>query len=104
MERFNLVIQNAVARDVLLPVAAVRPVVPEAALLVEADLQAEVHVLCRLRLHLLVRLLVIVVLLMGDMVLQKCLSNIIVIVMGVEEEVGIILIPIRQVMTIIMLV
>lgn len=37
MERFNLVIQNAVARDVLLPVAAVRPVVPEAVLLVEAD-------------------------------------------------------------------
>ena len=104
MERFNLVIQNAAARDVLLPVAAVRPVVPEAALLVEADLQAEVHVLCRLRLHLLVRLLVIVVLLMGDMVLQKCLSNIIVIVMGVEGEVGIILIPIRQVMTIIRLV
>ena len=34
-ERFNLVIQNAAARDVLLPVAAVRPVVPEAALLVE---------------------------------------------------------------------
>ena len=37
MERFNLVIQNVVARDVLLPVAVVRPVVPEAVLLVEAD-------------------------------------------------------------------
>ena len=36
-ERSNLVIQDAAARDVLLPVAAVRPVVPEAALLVEAD-------------------------------------------------------------------
>ena len=38
-ERFNLVIQNAAARDVLLPVAAVRPVVPDREILVKIQLK-----------------------------------------------------------------
>ena len=38
-ERFNLVIQNAAARDVLLPVAVVRPVVPDREILVKIQLK-----------------------------------------------------------------